>query len=91
MLTPMRTVIVSGEGNGLMRTLDLMAEVYVIGVIRDGRGAETDIYHLSPDALVLDGVLPGGDGLAILGSVKAKMPAPPRALYLDRMGGGAFG
>ena len=57
-----------------------------LSVIGSGNGetVQEGIKRLTPDFLLLDGVLTGLDSLDLLDRLSAEMPAPPRVLYLGR-------
>jgi len=57
-----------------------------LSVIGSGGGEAVwqEIKRLTPDFLLLDGVLSGLDSLRLLEQLGAELPAPPRVLYLGR-------
>ena len=64
----------------------LFGEAEKLSVIGSGSGEAIldDAMRLCPDFLLLDGVLSGMDSLGLLEQLSARMPAPPRTLYLGR-------
>ena len=64
----------------------LLGESEQLSVIGSGDGKYIleDVQRLSPDFLLLDGVLRGADSLRILEQMRWMMPAPPRVLYLGQ-------
>ena len=64
----------------------LLGQSEKLTVIGSGNGeaVRDQILCLTPDFLLLDGVLTGVDSLNLLCQLSAEMPAPPRVLYLGR-------
>ncbi len=62
----------------------LLGQTERMNVIGSGSGKTIpeEVLRLSPDFLLLDGVLAGLDSLHLLELLGAQMPAPPRVLYL---------
>ena len=91
MLTPAhRLYIASPDAERLERLFDREPAFSVLGSSGQGREALNEIFSLSPDALLLDGALPGLDGLNVLDMLRTEMVAPPRVLYLCRVPGNAW-
>ena len=64
----------------------LLGQTEQLNVIGSGSGQKIpeEVLRLSPDFLLLDGVLTGLDSLNLLELLRAQMPTPPRVLYLGR-------
>jgi DNA-binding NarL/FixJ family response regulator len=59
----------------LVALLSELAGVDVVGTAGDGAEGVTVARRLTPDAVVLDIRMPGGDGVAVLEDIKARAPA----------------
>lgn len=84
MLT-VRTYILARDWRQLEALLLRDPAFYSLGGQAGGPDAAEAIFRLAPDFLVLDGVLPGLDALALLDTL-ARLAAPPRVLYLNVLG-----
>lgn len=82
MLTSLRLYIASPDADRLERLLACDSRFLIVGS-GQGRQAVQEALRLCPDLLILDSVLSGMDGVSAL-SLLARMPAPPRAVYLTR-------
>lgn len=80
-----RTYILARDWRRLEALLLREPAFYPLGGRAGGPDAAEAICRLGPDFLVLDGVLPGLDALALLDTL-ARLAAPPRVLYLNALG-----
>lgn len=78
-----RLYIASVEADALEKTLAFDPAFFIVGSGQDA-GARREIEALCPDAVVMDCVLSGADGQDMLRALGHTMPAPPRALLLQR-------
>ncbi|NLD84288.1 MAG: hypothetical protein GX637_08990 [Clostridiales bacterium] len=83
MLPCHRLYIASVDADHLERIFAFDPGFFVVGSGQDRR-VTADIIALCPDAVVMDSVLSGEDGPAVLARLAGEMPAPPRVLYLQR-------
>ena len=81
-MEPVRCYIAALNALGYEALLGREKAFFVLGSTGDGQRARREIFTLQPDLLLLDGALPGLDGLALLDEMSAGMPAPPRVVYL---------
>lgn len=65
-----------GEGRQLAEYLDQQGDVEVAKICRNGYSTLNAVKELKPDMLLLDLILPGMDGIAVLEDVKALEYAP---------------
>ena len=65
-----------GEGRQLAEYLDQQGDVEVTRICRNGYSTLDAVKELKPDMLLLDLILPGMDGIAVLEDVKALEYAP---------------
>ena len=84
-MTPARLYIAALEAESLERAFSRDPGFFVVGGSEWGGEALAEAASLRPDALVLDGALPGLDGLAALEKL-SRLAAPPRVVFLDRLG-----
>src|SRR6188508_1918037 len=79
----MRVLVVEGDAD--LRTLiwRLFADArHEVAVAADGAGAIEKVHALRPELVVLDLVLPGLDGWAVMRSIQ-KLPAPPPVVLMS--------
>lgn len=74
----------------------LQHEGYSVSVLRSGEGAAERIRALRPDAVLLDVMLPGADGLSVLRELRTRSQVPvlmltARVEEIDRLLGLEFG
>jgi DNA-binding NarL/FixJ family response regulator len=60
---------------GLRTALEESGDVTVVAEAADGPSGEAEVLRLRPDVAVIDIGLPGKDGIAVTGSIKATVPA----------------
>ena len=84
MLTPCRLYIASPDEVRLERLFSADARFFLLGGSGEGAAALGDILFLCPDAVVLDEVLLGLDGLEALRRMAA-MLTPPRVVLMARV------
>lgn len=83
MKEPFRLYIASPDADALEKAFAYDPAFFTVGSGKDA-GVLEEIRRLSPDLLVMDGVLEGADGAALLRKLGESMPSPPRTLFLRR-------
>lgn len=86
MMIPLRLYIASPDHERLERGFAFDPRFTVLGGSGAGGDALADVLRLCPDALLLDQVLSGLDGIEALKRIGAMMPAPPYTVLLRRTG-----
>lgn len=71
---------------GLRSFLATRGGIEVVGEAGDADEVFTVVERLQPDVVLLDLVMPGGDGVATIARLRA-LPAPPRVLVLTSFAG----
>lgn len=75
-LSPKRVVIVNDNESirMVLRAIVRQAGLQVVGEARDGNGALEVIERCNPDLVCLDVLMPGRDGIEVLGELKRRHP-----------------
>ena len=77
-MSPIRVLIVDDHAvvrEGLRTFLVLQEGIEIAGEAEDGAAAVTAAQALNPDVILMDLVMPGGDGVSAMRALRERVPA----------------